>query len=112
MKFKLNIILIIIILTIPVLLICSDKNFSKISSSSFMLGCLRDDNVKSKIIIKNLNINNKELIKKLFSKINGFISVEFNLNDYSIDILYDSSKSRFMNYKILLKNNGYEIVNN
>ena len=75
-----------------------------------MAGCLRNDLVESKIVIKNLDINDKKSIEILFSKINGYKSIEFNLNDYSIDILYDSSKSRFMNYEILLKNNGYEII--
>lgn len=110
MKFKLYIVLIIVTLIAFILIFYSFQNSSKISSSSFMAGCLRNDLVESKIVIKNLDINDKKSIEILFSKINGYKSIEFNLNDYSIDILYDSSKSRFMNYEILLKNNGYEII--
>ena len=89
----------------------------KKDSPSFLFWCLRPE-----VITENIYFNNAELIKSLkkdkshtlleedLKKIEGFISLKWDIVNSSVSIKYESSQSRLMNYERIFQKHNIKIV--
>lgn len=85
---------------------------SKFLTSSFLIGCLRNEYQSSEIQMHHLNNINKNKIIYHFKKCNGFKSLDFLDKENIIKISYNNSMSKSLNYEKILIDLGHKITYN